>query len=123
MNVIKIKRIYEKPSEDDGYRVLVDRLWPRGVSKEAAFIDEWAKEVTPSTEIRKEFNHNPDFMENFRHKYIFELDNNEDAKKFVMQLKRKLEEVNVTLLYAAKSEKINHAVILKEWLNEHIRRK
>lgn len=122
MNVIKIKRIYEELSEDDGYRILVDRLWPRGVSKEEAFIDEWAKEVTPSTEIRKEFNHNPDFMENFRHKYIFELDNNEDAKKFVMHLKKKLEEVNVTLLYAAKSEKINHAVILKEWLDEHIRK-
>ncbi len=123
MNVIKIKRIYENPSEDDGYRILVDRLWPRGISKERALIDEWAKEITPSPEIRKDFNHKPDLMESFRHKYIFELDNNEHAKKFVIQLKKKLEEVNVTLLYAAKSETINHAVVLKEWLDEHLRRK
>lgn len=118
MNLIKIKRIYDPPEADDGYRVLVDRLWPRGVSKERASIDDWAKNITPSPEIRKEFHHDPDLMDEFRRKYIYELDNNEFAAEFADRIRDKLKDVNVTLLYAAKSRTINHAIILQEWLEE-----
>lgn len=120
MNLIKLKRIYDPPEEDDGYRILVDRLWPRGVSKEKANIDEWAKSVTPSTETRKEFGHDPNLMEEFKRKYIYELDHNELSGEFVDHVRQKLEHVNVTLLYAAKSRTVNHATILKEWLEEQI---
>lgn len=120
MNSIKLKRIYDPPEEDDGYRILVDRLWPRGVSKEKANIDEWANSVTPSTEIRKEFGHDPNLMEEFKRKYIYELDHNEFSGEFVDHVRQKLEHVNVTLLYAAKSRIVNHATILKDWLEEQI---
>ena len=120
MNLIKIKRIYDPPEPDDGYRILVDRLWPRGVSKERASIDEWAKKITPSPEIRKEFHHDPNLMDEFKRKYIHELDNNEFSEEFADQIRDKLKHVNVTLLYAAKSKTINHAIILQEWLEERL---
>lgn len=120
MNTIRIKRIYAEPSVEDGFRVLVDRLWPRGVSREKAFIDFWAKSITPSTEIRKEFHHKLDKWGDFRTKYIDELNGNDTAPAFINELKEKLKEANVTLLYAAKSETINHAVILKEWLDAQL---
>jgi len=120
MNTIRIKRIYEAFSEKDGYRILVDRLWPRGVSKEKANIDEWAKNIAPSTEIRKEFHHDPSLMDVFKYKYIMELEHNEHAVEFANHVKEKLSDGNVTLLFAAKNEKINHAGILKEWLEEHM---
>jgi uncharacterized protein YeaO (DUF488 family) len=120
MKLIKIKRIYEPPEEDDGYRVLVDRLWPRGISKEKANIEEWAKSITPSTEIRKEFHHDPALMEEFKRKYIHELEHNELSDEFADRIRQKLEHVNVTLIYAAKSQTINHATILKKWLEERI---
>ena len=116
MHEIKIKRVYAGTSEDDGYRILVDRLWPRGISKEKINIDKWAKEITPSTELRKTFKHDPDTMGEFKIRYYFELDNNEHAVDFINLIKDKLNEGNVTLLYAAKNEKYNHAVILKEWI-------
>jgi uncharacterized protein YeaO (DUF488 family) len=119
MNEIRIKRIYEPSSEEDGYRVLVDRLWPRGVTKERADIDYWAKNISPSSLIRKEFNHRPELMDDFKIRYVIELDNNEYAMEFAGYIREKLDEGNATLLYAAKDEKINHAVILKEWLEEH----
>lgn len=119
MNEIRIKRIYEPSSEEDGYRVLVDRLWPRGVTKERADIDNWAKNISPSSLIRKEFNHMPELMDDFKVRYVIELDNNEYAMEFAGYIRKKLDEGNVTLLYAAKDEKTNHAVILKEWFEEH----
>lgn len=121
MNLIKIKRIYDPPEESDGYRVLVDRLWPRGISKEKAGIDEWAKTITPSTEIRKEFHHDPALMDEFKLKYILELDHNEFSDEFAERIRQKLDSANVTLLYAAKSQTINHATILKGWLEERIK--
>jgi uncharacterized protein YeaO (DUF488 family) len=121
MNVKKIKRIYEIPHEKDGFRILVDRLWPRGVSKEKANLDEWAKNIAPSTAIRKEFNHNPNLLDEFKSKYLFELDHNEHKQDFVNYIKNKLNESPVTLLFAAKNEKVNHALILKEWLEEELR--
>lgn len=120
MNLIRIKRIYDPAMADDGYRVLVDRLWPRGISKEKASIDEWAKSIAPSTEIRKEFQHDPIMMAEFKRKYIDELAQNELSDEFADRIRRKLEQVNVTLLYAAKSQTINHAVILKEWLENRL---
>ena len=116
MYEIKIKRIYAGSSEDDGYRILVDRLWPRGISKEKININKWAKEISPSTELRKTFKHDPDTMDEFKKRYYIELDNNEHAVEFINLIKDKLKEGNVTLLYAAKNEEFNHAVILKEWL-------
>lgn len=117
---IKIKRVYAESSDDDGYRILVDRLWPRGISKEKININKWAKEITPSTELRKTFKHDPDTMEEFKIRYNFELDNNEDALVFIDLLRNKLKEGNVTLLYAAKNEEYNHAIILKEWIEDLI---
>ncbi len=119
---IKIKRVYAEQSEDDGYRILVDRLWPRGISKEKININLWAKEVAPSTELRKEFNHNPDTMDEFKIRYNFELDNNEHTAGFINLINDKLKEGNVTLLYASKNEEYNHAIVLKDWL-ERIRGK
>ena len=116
MHKLQIKRIYEEPAPKDGYRVLIDRLWPHGMSKNEARLDDWAKSITPSTEIRKEFNHEPDRMEVFRVKYIAELDSNLEAAKFAVFLAEKLKQTNVTLLYGAKDEKVNHAVILQHWL-------
>lgn len=120
MNKINIKRIYESPEKTDGYRILVDRLWPRGVSKERADIDYWAKDITPSTELRKTFNHTADTWDEFRIRYLNELDNNEHAVEFISFIKDKLQKENVTLLYASKNEQINHVIVLKEWIEERI---
>ncbi len=117
---IRVKRVYAESSDDDGYRILVDRLWPRGISKEKINIHKWAKEISPSTELRKFFRHDPGTMDEFKERYYFELDNNEDAPEFINLLRDKLKEVNVTLLYAAKNEENNHAIVLKEWIEEHI---
>ena len=120
MNFIKIKRIYEPKDENDGYRVLIDRLWPRGISKEKVDIDQWAKSIAPSTELRKEFHHDPTLMNKFKEKYINELNYNEFSDEFTDCIKEKLEYGNVTLIYAAKSQTSNNAVILKEWLKERV---
>lgn len=116
MNTIKIKRIYEAPSELDGYRILVDRLWPRGISKEKAQIDKWAKDIAPSTVLRKEFNHMVDLFDEFKKKYVLELKDKEHKEEFLSQIRELLEQKNVTLLFAAKNESVNHAIVLKEWL-------
>lgn len=117
---IKVKRVYEDSSEDDGYRILIDRLWPRGISKEKINIQKWAKEITPSNELRKTFNHNPDTMEDFKERYYFELETNEHTVEFANLIKDKLQEGNVTLLYAAKNEEYNHAIVLKKWIEEKL---
>ncbi len=111
----KAKRIYEKYSEDDGYRVLVDRLWPRGVSKEDAQLDEWLKEIAPSTDLRKWFDHDPDKFEAFSKRYKGELT---DREEVVDHLLAKGREQQVTLLYAAKDKEHNHVKVLKEFLEE-----
>lgn len=113
---LKIKRIYETPDEADGYRILVDRLWPRGVSKEQAAIDEWLKEIAPSPELRDWFGHKPERFEEFRIRYQTELADNDTILKI-----KKLETENktVTLLYAAKDPEHNHAVVLMEALQAH----
>lgn len=109
--MIKLKRIYEEASKNDGYRILVDRLWPRGISKEKAKLDLWLKDIAPSDALRKWFGHAPDKWMEFQKKYKAELAKN---KKIFEQLEEIIKnKKNVTLLYAAKDEKRNQAVILK----------
>lgn len=111
--LIKLKRIYDEPSNDDGYRILVDRIWPRGVSKEAAKLDEWNKEIAPSTELRKWFDHKEERFEEFTQRYRDELEENEDA---LNALRKKAKDKSLCLLYAAKDPKLNQAVVLKDVL-------
>ena len=118
---LQIKRIYEAPGSNDGCRILIDRLWPRGLGKQQAALDDWVASIAPSTPIRKEFNHEPGKMEVYREKYVAELDHNPDAMTFILSLAEKLKQNNVTLLYGARDEKYNHAVILKDWLEEKLR--
>lgn len=110
---IQIKRVYEAPSEKDGYRVLVDRLWPRGISKEKASLDLWAKEIAPSSELRKWFSHEPEKFEEFKAKYEEELSSNEKLSDFLSAIKDK---EKVTLLFGAKDREHNQAVVLAEFL-------
>lgn len=118
--MLKIKRAYEIPDEKDGYRILVDRLWPRGMSKEKIKIDLWEKEITPSPEIRKEFDHVPERFPDFKEKYIKELDHNPDTPRFLSLLKDKMKEGNVTLVYGAKDEIHNHAIILQDYMQTRL---
>ncbi|MDD3940502.1 MAG: DUF488 family protein [Candidatus Pacebacteria bacterium] len=112
--MIKLKRIYKQAEEGDGFRILVDRLWPRGVSKERAALDLWLKDIAPSNDLRKWFKHDPKKWKMFEKKYKTEVVANEETFK---KLKQIIKEKNiVTLLYAAKDEKYNEAVILKNLL-------
>ena len=117
MGSIKTKRIYEVPDVNDGIRILVDRLWPRGIKKESSEVKAWEKEIAPSNELRKWFNHDSEKYPEFRRKYMEELDASEDAKKFLGFVNEHLGSLNMTLLYAAKDEEHNNAMVLKEWLD------
>jgi len=114
--MIKLKRAYEKPSRDDGLRILVERLWPRGLTRERAAVDLWLKEVAPSPELRKWFGHGPARWERFQKRYWKELEENEEA---VQLLKQKGKQGTVTLVYAARDEKHNGALALKRFLEGH----
>ncbi|HRN97246.1 MAG TPA: DUF488 domain-containing protein [Candidatus Saccharibacteria bacterium] len=110
---VQIKRIYDEPAETDGYRVLVDRLWPRGVSKEKAALDEWIKEVGPTDELRKWFGHQPERYSEFKTKYQAEL----DANPAVKQLKDLIKTHDkVTLLYGAHDPDQNQAKVLLDYI-------
>lgn len=113
MPVIQIKRIYDPPENTDGFRILVDRLWPRGIKKEAANIDVWLKAVAPSNNLRKWFNHETDKWEKFSEAYQLELKNSEAMKELIQYVKPPK---RVTLLYAAKDEEHNQAIVLKKFL-------
>ncbi len=112
---IKIKRIYDSPAGDDGFRVLVDRLWPRGVKKEEAKLDLWAREVAPTTALRKWFDHEPTKFDEFCSRYMKELDSNADGLKQIIDC---AENRAITLLYAARDTACNHALVLHERLSE-----
>ena len=113
---LNIKRAYDDAVKDDGFRVLVDRIWPRGVSKEDAKIDLWLKEIAPTTELRKSFDHDPDKWAEFQKKFKAEIHDNKDVWK---QLKDVVKEHStVTLVYAAKDEEHNNAVVLKKLLEK-----
>jgi len=114
---LQIKRIYEEAEAHDGFRVLVDRLWPRGVSKERAHLDMWLKEIAPSVELRTWFGHKSENFSEFRIRYEAELRKN----PAVSELKKIIQEhTTTTLLYGARNEQINHAVVLQEYLLNHI---
>jgi uncharacterized protein YeaO (DUF488 family) len=117
---IAIKRVYEAPAEGDGYRVLIDRLWPRGLKKEAVAMDVWARELAPSTELRKWFGHDPARWDEFRQRYAAELADSADVWQ---ALARRSAKEPVTLLYGARDEEHNDAVALKalmeQWLRRH----
>ncbi|MFL6605844.1 MAG: DUF488 domain-containing protein [Steroidobacteraceae bacterium] len=108
---VRIKRIYEDPERSDGFRVLVDRLWPRGVKKQTAGIDAWMRELAPSPELRKWFQHDPLRWTEFRRRYRQELKEHVDALR---ALRQRSQREPVTLLYAAKDVNINHAVVLRQ---------
>lgn len=116
-----LKRIYEPYEEEDGYRVLVDRLWPRGIKKATARLNEWAKDITPSTEIRKLYHQGEMPFEGFSQAYIEELDGNKAAREFVGKCHDLLESQNLTLVFAAKNEQENHALVLREWLRRQLK--
>lgn len=113
--MVKIKRIYDEPDAKDGLRLLVDRLWPRGLSKERAGVDRWLKEVAPSDELRRWFGHDPARWQEFRTRYLGELEAHRALLDEVSDLAAKQ---SVTLLYAASDEEHNNAVVLKELLGK-----
>lgn len=113
--MIKLKRVYEKAERKDGLRVLVDRLWPRGISRKQANIDEWSKEIAPSPQLRKWFGHDPEKWDLFRRRYLKELKAREEALK---QLKGKSSGKTLTLIFAAHDIQHNNAVVLKQVLEK-----
>jgi uncharacterized protein YeaO (DUF488 family) len=110
-----VKRVYEAPAKSDGARVLVDRLWPRGLTKEKAAIDVWLKALSPSDALRKEFHAQPEKWEAFRKDYAKEL-TGEAQEEAVTELRAMMRKGKVTLLYAAKDEERNNAAALRDWL-------
>jgi len=115
---ILIKRVYDSPDKKDGYWVLIDRLWPRGMKKEDARIDEWVKEIAPSNELRKWYGHDPAKWEEFKRRYFKEL---EDHPLEVEQLAKKVSEMTVTFLFSSKETRLNNAVALKEYIETKIK--
>lgn len=120
MSEILVKRIYDVPGTGDGFRILVDRLWSRGIKKETACIDLWAKEIAPSADLRRWFGHEYEKYEPFATLYKQELDSNAAATDFAGLCKQHLHTENITLLYAAKDAKHNNARVLKDWLTEKL---
>lgn len=118
MTKLEIRRVYETPSDDDGFRVLVDRLWPRGLTKDKARVDLWAKEIAPSDELRKAFGHEADRWDDFRERYEAELRDKDEAVERVVEELRKHR--RVTLLYGAREERCNNAAVLSDYLGRHL---
>lgn len=117
--MVKLKRVYEPAAKGDGYRVLVDRLWPRGIKKSNLNSDEWAKELAPSPELRKKFGHESSRWREFRTQYKAEL---RRQKEKIRDLAKRARRGTVTLLYAAKNEEENNAVVLKEVLEREMKK-
>lgn len=113
---IHIKRVYEKPDTGDGLRVLVDRLWPRGLSKTDAKIDFWARDISPSNELRQWYGHDPELWTEFKQRYFAELDANLEA---VNELRKRLANADsVAFVFSSKEERLNNAAALKEYLEK-----
>lgn len=115
---LKLERVYTKPADLSGYRILVDRLWPRGISKVNAALDWWAKEIAPSKELREWFHHDPQLFDEFKKRYLAELAANPFTTEFVAQVNKQLQIQDVILLYGAKNQVDNQAVVLKEYLEK-----
>lgn len=114
--MIKTRRIYDKPDADDGFRILVDRIWPRGLKKNDVKIDLWQKDIAPSSALRKWFNHDQRKWNEFKRRYYEEL---KDRKEIVKLFLEKAEQEIITLLYSSKEEKYNNAIALKEYLQSN----
>ncbi|MFW1665627.1 DUF488 domain-containing protein [Acinetobacter ursingii] len=114
--MIRIKRAYDDPTTNDGLRILVDRIWPRGLSKEKAHLAKWLKEIAPSTELRQWFNHDPEKWQEFQHKYTLELRHN----AALHELEQLAHQQTITLIYAAKDTQHNNAVVLQQILSEKL---
>jgi uncharacterized protein YeaO (DUF488 family) len=110
---VKLKRAYERPAPEDGTRILVDRLWPRGLRKQAADLDGWAKDLAPSTELRKWFGHDPERWPEFQRRYTVELRRH---SALLRDLRKRARQGTVTLIYAARDESHNEAVVLRRLL-------
>ena len=110
---IKLKRVYEKPDPEDGKRILVERLWPRGLKKEEAKIDAWLKDVAPSTELRKWYAHDPAKWTQFKERYWKELD---DKPEQVSALAKECKQSTITFVFGSREEKLNNAAALKEYI-------
>lgn len=116
---IQLKRVYDPASKEDGVRILVERLWPRGIKKDELKMDAWLKDVAPSTELRKWFSHDPEKWEEFQKKYFMELDKNQGA---LAALVSKLHKGTVTLLYSSKDVEHNNALSLKHYIESKMRK-
>ena len=112
---IRLKRVYDKPANADGRRVLVDRIWPRGLKKEEAKVDWWPKEIAPTSELRKWFGHDPERWREFERRYFKELDNHDEL---IQELRDKAKEKRLTLVFGAKDEEHNNAVALRNYLEQ-----
>jgi uncharacterized protein YeaO (DUF488 family) len=115
---VRMKRVYEPPAHADGYRILIDRIWPRGVSKEDARLDEWARELAPSSELRRWFSHDPAKFDRFRRRYRDELADHEGKLR---ELRRRARRGPLTLVYSARDTEHNDAVVLAELLRKRSR--
>lgn len=113
--MLKTKRVYEEASPEDGYRILTERLWPRGVSKERAKLDRWMKSISPSHDLRKWFNHDPDKWGEFKERYRRELFGSKAVNEMLEIIR---ENDTVTMVYASKDEEHNSTVLLKEFLED-----
>jgi len=113
---VSVKRVYDSADSDDGFRVLVDRLWPRGLSKDKAAVDLWIKDIAPTDGLRKWFGHDPARWDEFKERYFAELDANVGATQ---ELRKESRGHRITLLYAARDEQHNNAVALREYLEAH----
>ena len=120
MTQVKIKRVYEPEEKNDGYRVLVDKLWPRGIRKENLHYDLWAKDIAPSTPLRQWYHQNEERNWNeFRTEYIKELENSPAVKDFIDKVKEQ-KVITITLLYASKNAAENHALVLRDFLEDRL---
>jgi uncharacterized protein YeaO (DUF488 family) len=114
--MIRIKRVYDSPAKEDGYRILIDRLWPRGLTKEKANVDLWLKEIAPSNELRKWYSHDPEKWMEFKKRYQKELADKQELLRKIMQLEK--EKGVVALLYSTKETEHNNATALQGFLKE-----
>lgn len=116
MTTFTIARIYDSAQDNSSYRVLVDRLWPRGITKSVAALDDWCKELAPSPSLRTWWNHDPLSFDEFAARYRAELDDNDELPRIAAEL---MKHPHVTLLYGAKDPKVNHALVLSDYLREY----
>ena len=119
MGKLQWKRVYDAPEESDGYRILIDRLWPRGMKKEAAELSDWAKDIAPSTDLRKKYHHGEISYEDFAAAYDKELSDNANLPTFAKEIKDHLRDGNVTLLYAGKDPDKSQIPTLRAHIHKH----